>query len=368
MQARHAVVIATALLLVVGAGAGTTGVLAPSLANGSGATQVDGAQPGSAACDYTDLYEQTVGSVVAVRTTTGQGSGFVYRDFDANATSYVVTNAHVVRDASEVTVEFTRGESRRGTVVGRDTYSDLAVVRVDDTPGYAGALSVARSPPEPGAKVAAIGNPLGFGETITQGIVSGLNRTIPAQGGFSIPDVIQTDTAINPGNSGGPLLTCDGTVVGVNTAGIVAVQVENVGFAVSSTLINRVVPSLISTGEFDHAYLGVSVVPISPQIAAANDLNTTRGLYVNRVIEPGPAAGILRGTTGTATVDGVPVPTGGDVIVGIDGRPVASGEDLSSYLVAKASPGDTVPVAVIRDGERQQVNVTLGERPEPLMT
>ena len=360
-----------ALLLVVAGGA--AGLLAPSITGGdatgaqSSAAQVDGTQ-GSAACDYAALYNQTIDSVVSVQTSGGQGSGFIYQTSDANASSYVVTNAHVVRDASEVTINFARGESRRGTVVGRDMYADLAVVRVSDTPGYVDSLSVAESPPAQGVKVAALGNPLGFEETITHGIVSGVNRSMPTDFGFSIPNTIQTDAPINPGNSGGPLVACDGTVVGVNTAGISGAQVENIGFAVSSTLIERVVPSIIQTGEFNHAFLGVSAAPITPQLAAANNLDTTQGVYVHSVYEDVPANGTLQGTTGSAFVNGTRVPTGGDVIVSIAGQPISSGEDLSTFLVTEASPGETVPVTIIRDGERQQVNVTLAERPDPSST
>ena len=381
MYTRHAVIVTVAALLV--AAAGVTGLLAPALgaagtaqASGGpagGQAQVDaqaqanGTQ-GTATCDYAALYNQTIDSVVAVQTTSGQGSGFVYQTSDANASSYVVTNAHVVQGASEVTVDFARGESRIGTVVGRDAYADLAVVRVSDTPGYVGALSVAESPPDPGEKVAAIGNPLGFEETITHGIVSGVNRSMPTDQGFTIPDVIQTDAPINPGNSGGPLVTCDGTVVGVNTAGISGAQVENIGFAVSSTLIERVVPSLIQTGEFNHAFLGVSVAPITPQLAQANGLNTTQGVYIHQVYPDVPANGTLQGSSGFSVVDGPRVPVGGDVIVNIGGQTVDSGEDLSSFLVTEANPGETVSVTVIRDGQRQELEVTLGERPKPTTT
>ncbi|WP_313692000.1 S1C family serine protease [Halorarum halobium] len=331
---------------------------APGLAQSNG-------RAGTATCDYAALYDGVITSVVGVRTNAGQGSGFVYRVSGTNDTSYVVTNAHVVGDASSVIVQFATEESRRGEVVGRDRLADLAVVRVTRTPDSARALPVASSPPDPGRKVAAIGNPLGLDESITHGIVSGVNRTLPTTRAGAVPNVIQTDAPINPGNSGGPLVTCDGTVVGVNTAGIPAARADNIGFAVSATLVEQVVPALVRTGEYDHAYLGVTTAPVTPGLVSATGLNATDGVYVHETAQGGPAAGTLRGTTGFAVVDGTRVPVGGDVVVGIDGRAVDSTEDLSQYLLTEARPGDTVTLTVIRDGERTEVTVTLAERPEP---
>jgi len=169
---------------------------------------------GSSGCNYSRLYDRTIDSVVAVMTDTGQGSGFVYRTGDDDS-SHIVTNAHVVGSAESVTVGFTQEESALGTVVGRDRFTDLAVIEVTETPDYVEPLPVADTPPEQGSKVAAIGSPFGLEETVTHGIVSGLNRSMPTNSGFTIPNVVQTDTPINPGNSGGPLVRCDGTVVGV---------------------------------------------------------------------------------------------------------------------------------------------------------
>jgi S1-C subfamily serine protease len=339
---------------------------------GVGAADLPGdtrdAQQG-AACDYAALYNQTVNAVVSVRIDAGQGSGFVYRapgnvSAAANA-SYVVTNAHVVGDASEVTVQFTRGEYRTGTVVGTDTFGDLAVVRVPDTPGYVRALPVADDDPVRGERVAALGNPLGLEETITQGIVSGVNRTMPTDLGFTIPNVVQTDAAISPGNSGGPLVACDGTVVGVNTAGIVARGAENIGFAVAASLVEQVVPALVENGTYAYSYLGVRTAEVTPPVARANDLNVTGGAIVVATVPGGPAEGALQGSERVVNVSGQAVPVGGDVIVGIEGTSVESTEDLATYLVTETRPGDDVTVTVIRDGERRQVNVTLGERPDP---
>ena len=333
----------------------------------------------SGACDYASLYDRTIDSVVSISANGGLGSGFVYRVGGADdagtatprgtatpasaGTSYVVTNAHVVGETDSVQVQFAREETRSGTVVGQDRYSDLAVIRVDGTPGYVDALPVAESAPEPGRQVAAMGNPFGLEETITHGIVSGVNRSMPTRGGFSIPNVVQTDAPISPGNSGGPLVTCDGTVVGVNSAGIAAQGAENIGFAISPALVNQVVPTMIETGEYDHAYLGISSAPFTPSLAAANGFEETGGVYVHEVVDGGPASGVLQGSTDVVVQDGQRVPVGGDLIVAIEGQPIASMEDLSSYLVVETRPGDTVTLTIVRDGQRQEVQVTLGERP-----
>ena len=367
---RQRIAVALAAMLVI-SGAGLPAATSADVGvqdetnrtNGDGA----GTQQAEAACNYTDLYDQTIESVVSVRTQSGLGSGFAY-NVTSNGTSYLVTNAHVVGDADQVVVQFAREDSQVGTVVGTDELADLAVVRVNETPEYVEELPVSNQSAEQGRQVAALGNPFGLDETITHGIVSGTNRSMPTTRGYSIPNVVQTDAPISPGNSGGPLVTCEGVVVGVNTAGIAAQGAENLGFAVSASLVERIVPSIIENGSFQHAYLGVGVAPITPPLAAANDLNTTDGVYVVTTTRGSPAAGTLQGAERVALVGGMRVPVGGDVIVGIDNRSIETTEELTSYLVTQASPGDTVTLTIVRDGERQQVEVTLGERPDPQTT
>ncbi|WP_321112706.1 S1C family serine protease [Halorussus salinisoli] len=316
-------------------------------------------------CDYQSLYNETIGSVVTVQVLTqngqGLGSGFVY-----DGEGRIVTNQHVVGNASTVEVQFDRGEWRTAEVVGRDAYSDLAVLDVENSPNYADPLDLEPAVPDPGKPVAAFGSPLGLPGTITNGIVSGTNRSIPAGGAqgpqFRIPNTVQTTAAINPGNSGGPLVDCDGQVVGVNTAALSGS--ENTGFAVPARRVERVVPALIENGSYAHSFLGITSADVTPIVAEANDLNVTRGLLVRRVVPGSPADGVLEGGGGTERVRGVEVPVGGDVIVAIDGREVDSGEDLSSYLT-EARPGDTVTLTILRDGERMQVEIELGERPPP---
>ena len=362
VRMREHVTLGILLLALVGVGpaaavGGTVGGQASQTPAAAQAQPVD--------CDFAQLYDETIGSVVTVQVRTptggGIGSGFVYDD-----EGHIVTNQHVVANASQVEVQFDRGEWRTAEVVGTDAYSDLAVLEVNSTPDYADPLPVNASQPQPGQPVAALGSPLGLRGTITEGIVSGTNRSLPAGGGegpaFPIPNTIQTTAAINPGNSGGPLVGCDGAVRGVNTAG--AQGSDNTGFAVPASRIQRVVPALIENGSYANPYLGVSTLDVSPIVAAANDLNVTRGVLVVDTVPGSPAAEALQGSTGTATVDGYEIPVGGDVILSVDGQRVSSAEDLGSILTTKR-PGETLTMTVLRDGERIQVEVNIAKRPEP---
>jgi S1-C subfamily serine protease len=314
-----------------------------------------------------------------------------------------VTNDHVVTDATDVEIRFADGEWRTGRVVGRDSYTDIAVIRVPDLPEVAQPLPVAPENPEPGRPVAALGNPLGLDGSITAGIVSGSNRSMRTSSGFAIPDVVQTDAPINPGNSGGPLValvtsddvdeadwsagTDKGTesgeggengedvggveadedttqgyeVVGVNRAR----QGDNIGFAISPVIVSRVVPSLIEEGRYRHSYLRTRTLDVTPTIAAANDLDEPRGVLVVDVAA-GPMAGDrLRRSTETRTVHGQRVPVGGDVIVGINGHAIHTHEELMRYLITETRPHEPVGVDVVRDGTERTLDVVLGERPDP---
>ena len=318
-----------------------------------------------ASCNYQTLYDETIDSVVTVQILTesqqGLGSGFVF-----DREGRIVTNQHVVGNASMVEVQFNRGDWRTAEVIGTDAYSDLAVLEVNDTPDYAEPLELQTREPEAGQPVGALGSPLGLEATVTDGIVSGTNRSLPAgaqQGPrFTIPNTIQTTAAINPGNSGGPLVDCEGRVLGVNTATLSGS--ENTGFAVPASRLERVVPSLIENGSYAGPFLGISSFDVSPVVTEANDLDVTQGVLVQQVVPGSPADGVLRGTTGTEEVRGVEVPVGGDVILAGDGQRILTGEDLSSYLT-QTSPGETVTMTILRDGERIEVEIELGERPPP---
>jgi 2-alkenal reductase len=221
----------------------------------------------------------------------------------------------------------------------------------------------------------AIGNPFGFSGSMSEGIVSGLSRSIPADnasltnstgGTYSIPDIIQTDAAINPGNSGGVLVDDQGRLIGVTSAiESSANSNSGVGFVIPSAIVQKVVPSLIKTGKYDHPWLGLSGTTLTPDLAQAMNLKAAqRGVLVMTLVENGPSAKAgLQPSSQAATVSGQPVNVGGDVITGINGQAVNRFEDLTSYLLSQTQPGQTVTLTVLRGGQEQSVKVTLGTIP-----
>lgn len=315
--------------------------------------------PADSESAVSEVYEQVVDSVVAVRVrqfgSSSRGTAWVYDE------SHLVTNQHVVTDANTVSVWFDDDGWREATVVGTDVYSDLAAIEVTDMPTDATPLSLVQQDPPIGTQVLAIGNPFGLTGSLSSGIVSGLNRTLPAANDFSIPDAIQTDAAVNPGNSGGPLVDLDGNVVGVINSG----GGDNIGFAISAAMVSRVVPELIANGEYEHSYMGVSLTEVTPRIVQANSLSMARGVYIDDVVDGGPSEGVLEGSTNSQRIDGQSVPVGGDVIVRMGETDIRTTQTLSTFLALETSPGDTIEIEVIRGGERQTVQLTLGSRPEP---
>lgn len=302
---------------------------------------------------YTDVCEETIPSVVLVQTDSGQGTGFMYDD------TRVVTNAHVVGTASTTQIRFDEGTWSTGSVRGRDVHSDLAVIQVENVPEPATPLSFTENPPVIGQEAVAIGNPYNLNGSLTTGVVSGTDRLIPAPSGYQIPDAIQTDAAVNPGNSGGPLMSLDGTVLGV----VNSKRGDNIAFGISAALTQRVVPALLEDGEYEHAYLGVTLDNVTPTVAEANNLDEPRGLLVVQTVQNGPAAGVLHESS-LEFVDGHRVPVGGDIILEIGGTQMSSFEDLASYLSLQTQPEDTITLTVLRDGTEQTVDITLAARPE----
>ncbi len=301
----------------------------------------------------------------------GQGSGFIV---DA-AERLVVTNHHVVEGAELIEVVLHDGSVVRATLLGHDPDADVAVVRLEETAGDLAEVSLGDSRSlAVGQRAVAIGNPFGWQGTMTVGIISGLGRTLnlghPSAevGGarFSIPQMIQTDAAINMGNSGGPLLDAAGRVIGMNTAMQSAGGVSGgVGFAVPVHAVQRVLPALVAEGRYVYPWLGISGTDVQPVHVEAMGLQVGRGALVTDVAAEGPAARAgLRGASGVADYYGAPVPVGGDVIVAIDGQPVRQFDDLLTWLVENASPGDRVAVTYLRDGKEHTARVTLGARPE----
>jgi 2-alkenal reductase len=294
--------------------------------------------------------------------TYAQASGFVYDD-----QGHVVTNAHVVHGIDAVQVTFSDGLIRDATIVAEDLFSDLAVIQVELPTGVTPIPLGTMDELAVGQTVVAIGNPFGFEGTLTSGIISALGRTIPSQTIYSIPQAIQTDTAINPGNSGGPLLNLKGEVIGVvdqiETTGTSAGNL-GVGFAIPVSIIRRVMPALIDTGQYDWPWLGVSGYTVYPALVKAMNLPVEQGAYVSTVTEGGPAqAASLQGTTETINQDGLTVGVGGDVITAIDGQPVKTFDDMLVYLSLQTSPGQEVTLTVLRDGKYQDVKLQLGTRP-----
>jgi len=309
------------------------------------------------------IYNQLKDSVVLIQTNLGLGSGFVY-----DTKGHIITNYHVIEDASTIQVSFLDGNVTSASVVGMDIYSDIAVIKVDQQVttlhpvvlGTSSDLTV-------GDPVAAMGNPFGLSDTLTAGIVSSLERTMTAAENYVIIDIIQIDAAVNPGNSGGPLVNIKGQVVGVNTA----LQSETgtftgIGFAIPSDTVKREIDDLIETGTYKHPWLGVSARDVNIAIADAIGLEKPQGVLIENVTEGSPAeqAG-LRGGDNDVTLDGQVITIGGDVITGIDGLPMRRVADLVVYMERNTSPGDSVVFEIIRDGQELSVEVTLGERPLP---
>lgn len=309
-----------------------------------------------------ELFQKVDESVVSVRGTGGQnaqGSGFVYSE-----KGYIVTNEHVVSDSDRLEVTFTDGRTVRAELVGKDVYTDLAVLKVNRRnlePLELGNSSRV----EVGQRAVAVGNPFGLRGTMTSGIVSQKGRLLPVQGGFSIPNVLQTDAAINPGNSGGPLMNIRGEVIGVNTAiQSTTGTFSGVGFAIPVNTVRRVVPKLIEEGDADHPWIGVSGMDVDADIADRMELENATGFLVVEVVEDSPAerAGLKAGNR-TVSIRGSEVTLGGDVIVAINGEEMHGIRDILLKLSQDTSVGETINVTVIRDGERVTVPLTLDERP-----
>lgn len=299
----------------------------------AGAGALAGAGPGSADRSEAvrDVYRRAVPAVVGVSADDRTGSGFL-----VDADGHVVTNAHVIGDDREVTVEVS-GRRIAATVRGVEPSVDVAVLTLEGPPDEVPPLSFAGDEAlRVGDPVVAIGAPFGLQGSLSTGVVSGLRRQIDSPNGFAITGVIQTDAALNPGNSGGPLLDLSGRVVGVATQ--IATEGgrnEGIGFAVPAPVVRRTAERIIATGSAGLPYLGV----------VGQDVG--EGVLLAGVTPGGPAVGALRSQ---------------DLIVAVDGRRTPSNADLAAAL-ADRLPGETVTVEVLRDGETAQVPVRLAARP-----
>jgi S1-C subfamily serine protease len=289
------------------------------------------------------------------------GSGFIYDD-----EGRIITNSHVVGDSKSVDITFVDGNRYVAKVVGKDNYSDIAVVQTDGniTEKLVPLRLANSSLVSVGDLVIAIGNPYGLSNSMTLGIVSQIGRLLSTKSTpFAIPDIIQTDALINPGNSGGPLLNLDEQVVGMNTAGVVSDSGSSsgIGLAVSSNTISRVAPILTSKGNYSHPYLGMSGSTLTSELTENFD-NVSRnfkGIYVETITAKGPAdkAGLR-----ASTVDQYGKKHGGDIVTALDGNNVTYLEQLISYMDNKKMPGDNMTVTVYRNNSLANITATLGDR------
>jgi S1-C subfamily serine protease len=298
----------------------------------------------------------------------GEGSGFVL-----NGDGEIVTNAHVVttgegaeiRRANAVYVEFADGNRVGAKVLGDDPNADVALLRVNTKGLNLKPLPLGDSEKVAvGEPVAAIGSPFGQAQSLSVGIVSAVDRSVASLTDFAIAGAIQTDAAINPGNSGGPLVGADGRVIGINQQ----IQSrsgggEGVGFAVPIDVVKRSIEQLRDTGRARYAYLGVSSLPLYPQLVAHFGLKVDKGVWVQQVTPGGPAAKAgLRGGSGREVFQGQPFAPGGDVITKVGDVVVTSSDDLAK-AIAQYKPGETADVEVHRGGESKVLKVRFGERP-----
>ena len=359
-------------------------------ATDSGAQDADAFTPEQVVAAFENvlfgIYERTLPSVVYIRVANpagaalrgipgvpddliwSAGSGFVW-----DQEGHIVTNHHVVEGVigvtDEVTVIFPDSTQAEGTIVGSDPHSDLAVVKLEDGdwdlhPATLGDSSEVQV----GQLTVAIGAPFGQEFTMTSGIISAVGRDIRGEGQFTIPEVIQTDSAINPGNSGGPLLDRQGRVIGINTQIISRTgNFSGVGMAVPVNIARRVVPSLIEDGDFDYPWLGLNISSLNSAYAEELGLpGSTRGALIVAVLADSPAdqAG-LKGSEDLVEVNGVEYPAGGDIVVAVGSHEIVGSSELIAHLTYHHRPGDTAIFTVLRDGNRQEVEVTLGQRPTP---
>lgn len=282
----------------------------------------------------------------------GAGSGFV-----VDPRGYLLTNAHVVEGARAVSVRFSSGATREAEVVGTDRGNDLALLKVDLPEGVPVAPLGDSERVEVGEVAIAIGSPFGLEQTVTQGIVSAVHRTWAPGSGRVRRNLLQTDAPINPGSSGGPLLNASGEVIGVTSMIESPVRGNvGVGFAVPINTARRVLPQLEAGARLEPVWLGISGQPLDAAIARDQGLPVQEGVLVLSVVPDGPAARAgLRGGQGAADER---IPRGGDVIVALNGTPTANLDQLTEALAGR-QPGEQVTLTIVRDGQRQELQVTL---------
>jgi len=322
----------------------------------------------------TDIYQRLRPSVLEITSTAssqfgqsqGSGSGVV-----VDERGFILTNYHVVSGADNIEVMLADGSTLPATMMGYDPGNDLAVIRIDPpAEGLTAAPLGDADELRVGDPVFAIGNPFGLEATFTEGIVSALGRTY-SLGSSTRPlrNMIQTDAAVNPGNSGGPLVNCGGEVIGINTllenpTG----QLVNVGvaFAVSINTANRYLTDMLEGKTISHAWLGIAGRKLTPALSQDLNLSVTKGVYVITVAQNSPAqrAGLQGAFRSEAQAAGSSsLPSGGDVIVAVDGQAVTDVDELADYLDSQKRAGDTVALDVLHNAQQTTMEVTLAEWP-----
>jgi len=290
----------------------------------------------------------------------GMGSGVIL-----TSDGYILTNAHVVADAQKLEVMLLNGKTYKAKLIGGDISRDVALIKIDPGNQKLPTITLGNSEHlQVGQMVYAIGNPFGLNSTLTTGVISSLGRTLKAQNGRLMENIIQTDAAINPGNSGGPLLDSAGHLIGINTA-IFSPSGSNagIGFAIPVNSARRIAEDLISYGHVVRPYLGVEIgMEINPHLAEALNLPVKQGLMVARVIKNAPAekAG-LHGAGKVLAIGNRQIPLGGDVLVSYDGHAATTAERFMNYVESKR-PGDTLNLQINRNGQPLTINVKLEER------
>ena len=358
---------------------GTRTVVGPAVQLENGSADTPAAAPSrplpGGTFDPARIYAERSAGVVTIHAdfggSEGQGSGFV-----VSADGLVLTNAHVITTAGESTdvspadavyVEFNDGDTVQARIVGWDVFADVGVLRVEASEHRLQPLPLGDSARVVvGEPVAAIGSPFGAENSLSVGVVSATRRSISAlTSAYTIVDAIQIDAPINRGNSGGPLFDARGRVVGINAQIRSASGVnEGVGFAVPINAAKRSLRQLLENGRVSYAYIGISTGDLTPGLANRLDLQVSRGALIEDVVNAGPAhdAG-LRGGSRRIEHNGTAVIVGGDVVVGIDGQQVRSGDDLVRVISSGVEPGETAVFRILRNGRFLDVPVKLAERP-----
>ncbi len=326
--------------------------------------------PNSKNLSLQELYELVEKSIVEVTKTippadplgpdqensTSLGTGFIYND-----TGYIVTNNHVVENAKILDITFLNGDRYTANITGTDPFSDLAVIKINENvTNLPKSLIIGNSSElKIGDQVVAIGHPFGLESSMTTGIISQIGRLLSIdEKGFSIPNAIQTDALINPGNSGGPLLNMKGEVIGINTAGIFP---GNIGLAVPSNTVSRIIPVLMEGKNYTHPWLGITGATLTADLANRENLDRTqKGILIDTIVKDSPAD--LAGLNGS-NINQYGEKRGGDLIIAVDDKPVIKMEDLISYLDVNKSINENATLSVYRDGETLDKQLTLKSRP-----